>query len=422
MPDYSVRCIEIEKVDKKAKVKARTQGPLSILSLIGFGESVAILGVAIHKRDGMGILAVILLSFLSSLAGLANWWYLELPKRRKVAPVAASKNPGAQVIKMEPPPGDVVVRYPKGSFLVVQCSEDVARELYFAPENVYYLVESPWMYRLMSLGGTLMLMMGIVALGNAENLTQIIFAGCYMVLNAAYWLVAALPPKVHWDLSMYKLKKQRLVSPHMHEEEDDATENDSTEKGEVMRQETRKERKRKVRSRKETEKLKAMAARTYTDLNPNFTWAMWKTIVATESVDWVKKNDALPETPVWNEWLRDALEKAKERRLYVTSPSDGVDHPPYEVKTFIAPEWDPQAHFYHLLNKHQHGDANKPRVTRNERFDPAPPSKRTTQVSAFESGSPATTTGRPQFPRGVSQHGDVGDVGIPVAPQREAVS
>lgn len=362
MPDYSVRCVEIYK-EGKDKVKARTRGPLSFLAILGCAESIAILGVSIYNRDGFAILAVILLSFLSSLAGLANWWYLELPKRRKMARKVAGTATGP-TIQWEPPKGDVVVRHPKGSFLVVQCTEDVARELYFAPENVYYLIESPWVYRLMSLIGTLMLMLGIVALGNADNIQQIIFAASYMTLNAAYWLVAALPARLHWDLSMYKIRKQKLISPAF--ELDDEDEN---EKFGIAAKLTRKQR----REKREKAQIAEKAIRTCTDLNPNFTWAMWKTIVATESINWVKKNDALPETEVWNEWLQDALQKARRRTVVDRDPDPNDPDPECGTQRCIeVPDWDPQAHFYEILNKHMQATNASPIAGRGEHRNSLP--------------------------------------------------
>ena len=98
------------------------------------------------------------------------------------------------------------------------------------------------------------------------------------------------------------------------------------------------------KERAKAKKMKMEAARTYTDLNPTFTHAMWKAIVATQSIAWVKKNDALPETPVWNEWLQDALREAQK-----SSITEAIGK---EVKTFSVPEWEPLAHFYKLLESH----------------------------------------------------------------------
>lgn len=134
-----------------------------------------LLGLSIHLRDGMSIIAVVLLSLLSSLIGLGNYWELKLPKRKNndentmkgdgtngrkwTFRSSNSSSSKKSVIKDEKrntsckldtvergiapkeeedhvPMGDVVIRYPKGNFLIVRCHENVARELYFAPEEL----------------------------------------------------------------------------------------------------------------------------------------------------------------------------------------------------------------------------------------------------------------------------------------------
>ena len=234
---------------------------------------------------------------------MGNKGKLNLPKR---------KNPNIIT-----PPGDVVIRYPKGSFLVVQCSEDVARELYFAPENIDHLVSHSWKYRLISLVGTVLLMMGVVALGNASTYLQIGFAGAYMILNAAYWVVAALPSKVHWDMSCYEVRDQRF-------------ENDTKEE---------------VYSPQEGYK------KHFVDHNETFTQALWKVIVATKDIDWVKRSAAAPQTEAWDMWLHEAkaqAESAKTRKQMI----DGKP-----VKVWNIPDWDPQKELGNAMALH--ADPNK---------------------------------------------------------------
>ena len=90
----------------------------------------------------MSLVATLLLSFLSTLTGVANKSKLKLP----------GKPPG------ETPPGDTVIRYPNGSYLVVRCEEEIARELYFAPEEIEYKLSNQTAYRMVSLLGTIVLM------------------------------------------------------------------------------------------------------------------------------------------------------------------------------------------------------------------------------------------------------------------------
>lgn len=269
MPTFTVRCVEVKKKQQDYKptrldtifrgqkrevtkepnvgrplVKAKATGPLSWVTLLGFAEAVILMIASITFGDGMSILATILLTGLSSVIGISNKWNLKLPRRPQT----------------HAPAGDVVIRYPNGSYLIVRCDEDVARELYFAPEEIDYEIKSPAVYRMLSLVGTLMLMLGIVALANAKLQLQFAWAGAFIIINIGHWIAAAVPQRMHWDLSCYDVKEQGV----------DGGPN-----------------------------------------NPNFTEALWKAILLTKSTRWVKNGAAAPQTQVWDDWLVDAEETAK---------------------------------------------------------------------------------------------------------------
>jgi hypothetical protein len=285
MPDYSVRCVEIKRAKEDKTVGPVIFGPQSLLSVLGCLESIFLLGLAISYRDGMAIFAVVLLSLLSTLVGIGNRWQLLLQKR------TGDKSKAI-------PNGDVVIRYPRGNFLIVQCTEEVARELYFAPESIDYMVRNPHAYRLLSLVGTMMIMFGVITLANSQIQLQLAFACCYVLLNAAYWLVAALPSKLHWDTSCYEIAKQKFsLSEYVHE-------------------------------------------KTFTDGNSTFTKALWKAIIATKSTGWVKHSQATPNSKAWDAWLLQALEQAKTADFY--KGSDGV-------KVWEVPKWDAQGCLNELL-------------------------------------------------------------------------
>lgn len=144
------------------------------MTLIGVLEVVILFTCSIIFGDGMSLLATILLGGLSTVVGICNKWTLELSKR-----------PDRKALTGD---GDAVIRYPNGSYLVsslpealcensqnrtdtfqiVKCTEDVARELFFAPEEIDYNIKSEPVYRLLSLLGTVMLMLGVIALANAK--------------------------------------------------------------------------------------------------------------------------------------------------------------------------------------------------------------------------------------------------------------
>ncbi|KAI9708191.1 MAG: hypothetical protein M1820_004145 [Bogoriella megaspora] len=285
MQKHEVRCVEITKIPDAPEVKAKTRGPLTVVLLLGCAFSIALLALSITQEDGMSLLATLLLSLLSSVVGLGNKWKLQL----------VSKKPSDAA-----PPGDVVIRYPKGSFHVVKCNEEVARELYFAPEEIQYLISDPRAYRILSLVGTMLLMFGVIALSNATTPLQIAWAASYILLNAAYWVVAALPAQMHWELSSFEVKEQFLEA---HPRAD-----------------------------------------TTGEKKTSFTKALWKAILFTKSTEWIPLGNTAPRTDAWNCWIRDAEEAA----LSTDSHDEYKDPKRGKVKIYKVPNWDPQA----ALEKH----------------------------------------------------------------------
>ncbi|KAF2214846.1 hypothetical protein CERZMDRAFT_110414 [Cercospora zeae-maydis SCOH1-5] len=237
MQPYTVRCVKLG-----IKKTAKATGPQTWVTLLGFAESLVLLAASITFGDGMSLLATIVLSLLSTVVGICNKWTLRLPKTAS-----------------EYPPGDLVIRYPNGSFLVVKCKEVVARALYFAPEEIDYYIQNPLAYQMLSLLGTILLMLGIVFLANAKLQLQFGWAGAYVLINIAHWIAAARPEGSHWDLTCFEIEEQKVHH------------------GQPL---------------------------------DNFTKALWEAIRITKSVQWVKAGGAAPQTPVWSEWLYRAEKKA----------------------------------------------------------------------------------------------------------------
>jgi hypothetical protein len=265
--------------------------------------------------DDAALLATVSLSALSTLIGVGNKWTLNLPKRSQSGLTA--------------PPGNVVVRYTNGNFLLVRCQEEVARELYFAPENMKYLVVRAWEYRMLSLVGTVLLMVGIVALGNASRPLQLGFAAAYMVLNAAYWVVAALPSEMHWDTSCFEVVDQCFDLPAAPAGEKEKA---VAEGGQSV----------------VAERLRAngdLAERSRT-----FTQALWKAVVVTKRIRWIERSQAAPQTPAWSAWLREARRRARA----TGSRQEAVEG--RTVTVWEVPEWDAQAALGEMIRKHAHAD------------------------------------------------------------------
>ncbi|MCJ1349266.1 hypothetical protein MMC31_007502 [Peltigera leucophlebia] len=262
------------KYNPSSQVTARTRSPLTFLSVLGCTMSVALFVLSLVKKDGMALLATILLSLLATLIGIGSRWSLELRKRSATRDVLDS---------------DVVIAYPKGSFLIVKCSEDIQRELYFAPEECHYQVGAT-AYRVLSLVTTIMLMFGVIFLGNASLVLQISFAAAYLILNAAYWTVAALPPQWNWDLSCFNFELIELSRP---------------------------------------------------EREPNFTAALWTAIAITRSTEWVINGRIAPVNSAWRRWLEEA------GRIAASGNASKKD----DKGRVILPTWDFQQKLTDLIKE-----------------------------------------------------------------------
>lgn len=323
MKAFEVRCVEVKKasnmllratsldtmlrgVPKGAKdpmsedenpptVKAKATGPLAWVTVLGFFMSLALFISSILWGDGMSLIATLLLSFLSTLIGAANKWTLKLPQRKGPSPTD----------------GDTVIRYPNGSFLIIKCDEFVARELYFAPEEIEYSITNTTWYRVISLVGTIMLMLGVVALANSKLQLQFAWAGAYILINAAQWAAAAVPPKLHWDLSCYEVQEQCIEGGCK---------------------------------------------------NNNFTEALWQAILVTKSTRWTRTGKAAPQTAIWDDWLEEAESTAMDVKCDDGEPFY-MDQPLYDllwpgknsnkVKIWAAPkDWNPKYAWDKIYQNH----------------------------------------------------------------------
>ncbi|RDI87903.1 Ribosome assembly protein [Venturia inaequalis] len=357
LPEYSVKCIEIKRVrsqaiietaredppeDSPSEVKAKFLGPTTFVAFVGFGISLGLFAFSIQQQDGMGMLADICLSLLSTLIGLGNKWTLKLPTRK------ATKST---------PEGDVVIRYPKGNFVVVRCTEDVARELFFAPENIKYLVEQPWKYRMIALVGTIILMFGVIFLGNAGTNVQVAWAVSFMVLNAGYWIVAALPQRYHWDTTCFKVIHQAFDEPAQEAEVLPVVAKNGNDL--MDEQEARNTAKSDV-----NKSLPIPSKRKpWVSYNKSFTEALWRVIVATQDIEWIKRSRTAPATKAWDEWLHEAVSQA-ESMLETPKLVEQREGP--AIAHYKMPNWDPHAAFARcLLNQQDDSEKSKRKFQRS---------------------------------------------------------
>ena len=189
--------------------------------------------------------------------------------------------------KRHVPKDNIVLCYPNGSFRIVTCDEDIARELYWHPEACkYHFTDTE--YRLISLVGTITLMSGVICLGNSTVPLQVAFAAAYMILNVVYWVVAALPARWHWDLSCYKVTSEEYAG------------------GEE---------------------------------NDNFTQALWKAIAITGSIEWVEYGQVTPVNEGWKKWLDMAGDVVSDHKNRPGAVEGSTEVEEENEKTL--PEWDP---------------------------------------------------------------------------------
>ena len=243
MAPFTVRCCEIKHSSGDAIVpsvlSSSWRGPVVLANLFVCALSICLLVLSIIFGDGMSLLATLLLSTVSVFVGITNRWMLRLPARPTRIP----------------PPDDIVIRWPNASFLIVRCSEDIARELFFSPETVAYTLQKDNSFIFLSLLGTLFLMISVVALANAKIQLQIAWAGSYILLNIAHWVAAALPRRFNWDFSAYEMEEQSIEGgPHNQWNEE----------------------------------------------------ALWKAILLTKDTRWVKATKAAPQTVAYDMWLAEA--------------------------------------------------------------------------------------------------------------------
>ncbi|KAI0517968.1 hypothetical protein F5B22DRAFT_635475 [Xylaria bambusicola] len=242
---------------ERPAIPATLWSPIHILEIFSVLLTFSIIGFAAWQKDGTAIIAVTLMATASSVVGLASWW----------RPILTNRSHTNKV-----PDGDIIIRTREGAFLLIKCTEEVARELYSGTEECAYRVGGQWYRALMGLG-TFLLMASVILLGNCKWNSQIFVSGAYVVLNGMYWALGLIPKRYFWDLSRYECK---VITPE-----------DS------------------LNAEKET--------------NPNdpregvksFTRTLWWAIRETKRTAWVHRNGAAPNTPQWQKWLAEAEAAAK---------------------------------------------------------------------------------------------------------------
>lgn len=237
--------------------------PIHVAGVASFVLTMLIFGLTAYWKDGNALIAIFIISVQASLVGYASWWR----PRLMVRPPHTTNVP----------PGDMMIRTREGAFILVKCTEEVARELYTGTEDCEYHV-GPKTYRFLMAMGTMLLMVGVVLLGNTRFEAQVLISGSYIALNGAYWLLGMLPRRYFWDLSRY--------------EWEDITPPDA----------------------KNSDKMVVGAGNSGVEGFPSFTRTLWYAIRETKSTGWVERSGAAPSTSQWRQWLREAGENSRTNR------------------------------------------------------------------------------------------------------------
>jgi hypothetical protein len=247
----------VDEDDDDYNVPPRRSSPEHFLSVFSFLLTIAIIALAAYWHDGTAIVAIVGMALASTVICYASWW----------RPVLMHRNQTNKV-----PKGDVVIRTREGAFLLVKCTEEVARELYSGTEECEYVVPTQYYRAFMGLG-MFLLMVSVVLLGNCGWESQAMIGGSYILLNALYWLMSLLPDKKFWDLSRYKVKD---ITPKDALNADKPTNPDDPREG-----------------------------------IPSFTRTLWYAVRETKKTAWVERSGAMPGTKQWRKWLDEAIHEAK---------------------------------------------------------------------------------------------------------------
>lgn len=243
--------------EEQETIPPRRSSPVNIISVISFVVTAVIMGMMVYWKDGVALVAVGVVSLGTSIVGYASYWRPVLLVRARRAGV---------------PAGDVVIQTQHGGFILVKCSDDVARELYAGTPECRYKVGDKTHKLLMALG-TAMLMVAIILLGNVGFEGQTMIGASYLLLNMAYWLASMVDKEYFWDMSRYEWSD---VTPRDARHASRTTNPDDE-----------------------------------CDGYKSFTRTLWYVIRETKDTRWARRSGAAQGTQRWKQWLREAEENAR---------------------------------------------------------------------------------------------------------------
>jgi len=258
-----------EETGETIRLVPNTYSPANFVTLLSSLWSIGILAWALKNQDGVAALAVSLLSLAASLVGIARKWEHRLDKRYSRDIV---------------PDGDLVLRSSSiGAFVVVHCHENIARALYTGLDHCDYLL-SDFSARIPIGIGTIFIMVGVVLLGNCSWVMQAVIGATYLTLNGAYWLISLMPERAFWHLEGVRAYNLAQVGVNCN--------------GKYYGQTPAK-----MLDMDDSPPPEDQPTEVYC-----YTRTLWYTILQSQSVSWVKRVDAVPESKIWDQWLGEAYE------------------------------------------------------------------------------------------------------------------
>jgi hypothetical protein len=287
--EYEVLWVKIRRDNQPFVFTSKTTGPIASLKILSCLIMLALISISIYYRDGMALLAMIMLSASSIMLGLEG----------RTAPRKIRGKGDMDPVHMT---DKVVIRYPKGSFVVVECDGDTSDELFFTHFEVQNFYGT-YARNLFCFLGYPVFIGAILALRNSKQVFQLIFASLYILILGMYWIVICLPGEIHWNRSVYR-----------------------------------------------TEVLGRCR-------HPTFTMALYKCMVVTKSNEWVKRSQAAPSTPAWNAWLDEGMEHTENVRFSNLEPSKGQNWE-YDPNANTNADWDPQEALSRAIREQRDGPYN----------------------------------------------------------------
>lgn len=169
-------------------MQAKSLAAHNFLSLGSFLLTIGLLVWAVLIRDGPVAITIVLLAVATSQFCAASMW--QLPSTSKVN-------------SHKVPRGDVPIRTKNGAFVIVQCNEAVARDLYHSTDEVEQLINKG--FGICVGTGTVVFMTAVILMAKASWTIQAALAATYLLLNVVYWFVALTPSTTHWEFPSYTI-------------------------------------------------------------------------------------------------------------------------------------------------------------------------------------------------------------------------